>query len=280
MKQGLTSLLLLVMAISVLESCGFDDNPRSSRSRSQIRNQFRRNSTLTGGGFESLKREIRELSLSSIERPTLGEEIEYRIRFEQPRRQEFTLPEGSCAFEYDQARITEKVVTSPEMVNIQHIQSSTVPESPTYVGLPIEELKKKCLDAVSSTFRIQSLRVVDLNKVVENYQKFLNGQILNLVNKCELRGDLSALGRCNKLQMNVKLEQEVLFENMNVYKVEASIELLKRDQPNTRFSVYLNLKRPYFAYFGIIHLNGLPPEKAQDSSQEIKSLELLRWTKN
>jgi hypothetical protein len=258
----------ILTVIFILSGCGASKNPRLRKLGSGFRG-FNGQSNQT---FQLLKSDVKFLSVSDINQPVQGEEIEYKVEFTQKRRLQFREEAFKCIFDYNKANLKETIIKHD---NILKIESRILALEAKYVGLPILAQQQKCQASVN-TYRINpSLRIIKLGKNLSDFKHLIDGQIFSVVEKCKSRGQLKD-GKCIQLDMELSREIESIFEDIVVYKIRSKVRFANQTK---EFYTIINLTRPYFAYFGIISQQGGMPLAGISAEKEIKSLELLRWVK-
>jgi hypothetical protein len=264
MNQVFRSFILIL----IVAGCGASQNPR-------LRQQgpgFKGFNQLSSKVYQELRNRVEFTTILDIEKPRDGEEIEYLVQYNLDRNVSFALPEGKCSFLYTKVKLTESVF---EQDSHMKIQSRSLPVEATYTGLPIQDLKTKCEEAIKTESVSESIRIISLSTSLGQFKNLINGQIFSLVDRCESRQTLKE-GKCVSLEMSINSSVESLIQDFKVYKIQSKIRFKKTTQ---EFNTIIQLTRPYFKFYGIIALTGGMPLGGIEPQKEIKSLELLRWVK-
>jgi hypothetical protein len=259
-------LMILISCLLLAVGCGASRNPRMR----QVGSGFRGFNELSNKAIEQLKNRMKLITIIDLERPKLGEEIEYLVEYNLVRNLTFFTPNGKCSYQYSKVKLKESII---EENSILKIHSSSLSVSPEYIGLPIQDLKAKCDQEVVNFSIASAVREIDLGRSLNRFKNLISGQVFAVVDKCETRSELKD-GKCINLEMNVSREIETIFQDFTVYKVRSKIRYPKINKEY--FSIF-QLTRPYFKFYGLIYLGGGMPLGGIDPQNEIKSLEVLRW---
>ncbi|MBT7609977.1 MAG: hypothetical protein HN576_09485 [Bacteriovoracaceae bacterium] len=269
MNQLLTSnILKALICISLIAACSASKNPRLRQKGSG----FRGLNGVSSKTYQELKNRVEYISVLDLEAPQNGEEIEYLVEYNLERNLSFILPEGKCSFVYKKVILKESVFEQDSHLKIQ---TSSSPQNPTFIGLPIQDLKLKCVEAVKTESISQSIRIINLGASLGQFKNLINGQIFSLVDRCESRQTLKE-GKCINLDMHITSTVESIIQDFKVYKIKSKVRFADKTK---EFNIMIQLTRPYFKFYGIISLDGGMPLGGIEAQKEIKSLELLRWVK-
>jgi hypothetical protein len=120
--------------------------------------------------------------------PSLGEELYYEAGYSIVKSLKFTIKQGStdfsCSFKFQKAKIIEKITKVDGQA--YHINKTTIPIAPVYVGTPISDWETRCKKDLSEGLFNRDYVYLIKDQFIK-FKTFVRKNFVNKYNNCKGR---------------------------------------------------------------------------------------------
>lgn len=270
--QKIFSFLIL---LSMFASCGDKSSRRVTRNDDKDKGEDHRGVEGLNEGRKALYDNLINLtkegrSHTNIFEPLDGESFSYIVKFSKPKRQKFKLEENNkeCLFEYTSLRIDESMKVENEEFIMNRIFT---PIEPVYIGLPIGDRKRRCIEEQSRLTLSKKGIIVDLKKQAEENRKMIREYFLNIIKLCEDGKEIPGIGKCDELEiLNFEERADGRRDGDSVYYFES---LVTSGKEQHKINIVFSLRDISWGFGGLLLWESKSSFKSNDLKLDIISLQ-------